>query len=419
MQNMVIVGAGECGTRAAFALREQGFDGTITLIGAEPYHPYARPPLSKQFLLERDEQGNEVVPYIAQTDNFADSDIRFLAGHRVSAIDTGLHQITVSSPTHENHVMNYDKLLLATGTLPRPLPVPGVAGHPRCLYLRTLADARTIHHQLQQAKQLLIVGGGLIGLELAASARKLGVVVTVLEVAPQVLGRAVPTVFAEMLAARHEQEGVVLRCGVQLSSVGHPDDRDGVTVTLHDGEMLHADLIVIGIGAIPDQALAEQAELTLDNGIVVDEYLQTSAENILAAGDCCCFPCELLNGQLLRLETWRNAQSQGNLAAANMLGKQEKITDIPWFWSDQYDLGLQVAGLSDPNHQTIQRPLKNGALIQFELNDEGRLVAAGGLGEGNSVAKDIRLAEMLIAKGIHPDPEQLADPAVNLKKLLR
>lgn len=268
------------------------------------------------------------------------------------------------------------------------------------------------------ANHLLIIGGGLIGLELAASARQLGVAVTVLEAAPRVLGRAVPERLADSLSERHQQEGVDIRCATALQQVNARENGQGFQAQLANGETLDADLMIIGIGAIPNQALADAANLETANGIVVNEYLQTSEPDIFAAGDCCCFPCVYAKAPL-RLETWRNAQSQGNLAAQNMLGQQQTYTDVPWFWSDQYDLGLQVAGLTNPAHDTVQRTLKNGAIVQFERDHTGKLVAAAGLGEGNSVAKEIRLAEMLIAKGATPAPDLLVDASVNLKKLLR
>ncbi|MEK1886127.1 MAG: FAD-dependent oxidoreductase [Phyllobacterium sp.] len=404
---MVIIGAGECGTRAAFALRENGYEGPVTMIGTEPHLPYERPPLSKDAMVSDD----HLLPRtIAGIEQFTEKRIDFIGSSTVAAIDRAVKAVTL----HDGRSLPYDRLLIATGAMPRALPL--AAGSKHCVTLRSYDDALRIRAGFGPAARIAIVGGGFIGLELAASARKRGASVTVIEAQPRILMRGVPEEIAGVIAARHRDEGVMLRCGTGIASINDKDD--SVIITLADGEEIVADLAVIGIGAVPVTGLAEKAGLETANGIVVNDWLQTSDPDIYAAGDCCAFPLAICGGRRVRLEAWRNAQEQGALAARNMLGGHEPHESVPWFWSDQYELGLQVAGLADEATQTIRRDLGEGAFILFHLAADGRLVAASGIGPGNAVAKDIRLAEMLIARGARPASAQLEASDVKLKSLL-
>lgn len=403
---MVIVGAGECGARAALTLRELGYAGPVTLIGDEPHLPYERPPLSKEAMLS---DAPAIKPVASEAD-LEERSIGHLKRTRVGAVDRSAHVVRLD----DGRVLAYDRLLLATGAAPRRLPLPGQGA--RCLYLRTFADALAIRALLAPGTRLAVVGGGFIGLELAASARRLGAEVTVVEAQPRILMRGVPAEIAAAVAAAHEARGVQLRCGTGLAGVD--DDGRHVRLGLADGTTVEADLAVIGIGAVPVTALAEAAGLAVDNGIAVDERLATADPDIFAAGDCCSFPLAVYGGRRVRLEAWRNAQDQGALAARNMLGAGETHDAVPWFWSDQYDLTLQIAGLADEATDTVRRDLGQGAFILFHLARDGRLVAAGGIGQGNAVARDIRLAEMLVAKGARPSPAALGAPEIKLKSLL-
>lgn len=405
MSGMVIIGAGECGGRAALALREAGYDGPVTLIGDEPHLPYERPPLSKGALTA------DFAPepkWIAPPQRYEEAGIACLAGRAAAAIDRDGKAVILS----DGAVLGYDRLLLATGAAPRKLAAEG----PRIACLRSHADALAVRRYLNEKSRLVIVGAGFIGLELAASARRRGACVSVIEALPRILTRGVPEAIATVLADRHRGEGVDLRCGSRINSV---DCRwEGVTVALESGDEIAADLLVAGIGVVPRITLAEQAGLTIDNGIAVDASLATSDPDIFAAGDCCSFPLAAYGGRRIRLESWRSAQEQGGLAARNMLGANEPIASVPWFWSDQYDLTLQVTGLADGAEETVRRDVGDGAFILFHLDAGGRLVAASGIGKGNAVARDIRLAEMLIAKGVRPVTAQLASPDIKLKALL-
>jgi len=396
---MLIVGGGECGARAALTLRERGYDGPVTLVGDEPHLPYERPPLSKDALVSDAEPTPKLV---GDREHFAGRRIECMTGASAVAIDRAARRVTLA----DGRTLPYDKLLLATGAAPRKFPLPG-ADSGRCAYLRTHDDAIRIRGALKAGSHVAILGGGFIGLEIAASARQRGASVTVIEALPRILTRGVPETIANVVDARHRREGVTLACGKAVLALN--ETASSIEIALADGSTVAADLLVIGIGAVPVVELAEKAELAIENGIAVDAQLRTSDPNIYAAGDCCSFPLAVYGGRRVRLECWRNALDQG---------AGETASAVPWFWSDQYDLRLQIAGLPDEGTQAVRRDLSEDAFILFHLAGDGRLVAASGIARGNAVAKDIRLAEMLIAKGATPDPAALAQADVKLKSLL-
>ncbi|THK34595.1 ferredoxin reductase [Ensifer sp. MPMI2T] len=404
MTHIVIIGAGECGARAAFALREKGFDGEVTLIGAELHLPYERPPLSKEGLAEAPK-------YVASAERYEEARIAVLTGTVVEKIDREDKAVRLA----DGRSINYDRLLLATGARPRAFPGASENSE-RIRVLRTHADALAIRPAVAPRRKVAIVGGGFIGLELAATARKLGAEVTLVEGLPRLLTRGVPEEIATVVAERHRDEGVEIICSAKIAAL--EDDGREARLLFADGGSLSADLVVVGIGAMPNTELAEAAGLAIDNGIAVDETLRTSDPDIYAAGDCCSFPLSHYGGRRVRLEAWRNAQDHGTLVAANLIGGAETASSVPWFWSDQYDMTLQIAGLADGAVVTVRRDMEAGAFILFHLDGEGRLIAASGIGPGNAVARDIRLAEKLIAAGSRPDPHVLASPDTKLKKLL-
>lgn len=406
MVHFVIIGAGECGARAAFALREKGFSGEITLIGAEPMAPYERPPLSKAGSADAADP-----KFIAAAEKYTENGIRLLTGLEAKDIDTASKTVTLSDGT----ALSYDRLLLATGASARSFPgAPEASPHIRTL--RTHHDAMALRDAMKPGRHIAIIGGGFIGLELAATARLLGADVTVIEGLERVLKRGVPEEIAHLLAERHRAEGVDLRCGVSIEAL--TEEGGKALIRLSTEEVIEADLALVGIGARPNVEIAERARLAIENGIAVDACLQTSVSDVFAAGDCCSFPLAIYGGRRVRLESWRNAQEQGTLAAANMLGLNEAISAVPWFWSDQYDMTLQIAGLAEGAVRHLRRDLAGGAFILFHLDAGGRLLAASGIGPGNTVARDIRLAEMLIAARAHPDPAALTSSDIKLKSLL-
>lgn len=393
---VVIVGAGECGARTALALREQGFGGIVTLISSDPHLPYERPPLSKGLL-----SGLASSPtMIADLDRLQSLQIGFVQAE-VTALDPRGHSVLLGSER-----VSYDTLLLATGARPRKLDASGV------VYLRSMADCLALRTRICRRARVVVIGGGFLGLEIAASARSREAEVVVLETQPRLMQRGVPHEIAMRLRARHEEAGVTVHCRVTIDKV------DELGVTLSEGTRYNADVVVAAVGAIPNTELAALSGLAVNNGILVDKTLRTSAPDIFAAGDCCAFPLSIYSDRVVRLESWRSAGEQALTAARNLMGAEEPFERVPWFWSDQYDLTLQVAGITDASNTSVRRDLGNGAFLLFEFDQDGRLVAASGLGPGNAIARDIKVAEMLIAQRAHPRPEKLGDGSVKLKSLL-
>jgi 3-phenylpropionate/trans-cinnamate dioxygenase ferredoxin reductase subunit len=401
---IVIAGGGEAGARTALALRDAGFEGQVTLIGAEVHAPHERPPLSKAVLI-----GDADPPEIASAESLAGRGIAFWPGAPVTEILRREHKVRLA----DGREAPYDRLVLATGATARRLPVPG-GEIP--LALRGLDDARDLRARLHAARRVAIVGAGFIGLELAAAARALGREVEVVEAAPRVLGRAVPAEIAEIVAHRHRREGVILSTGAGVE--GFSRDRGKEIVHLAGGRRVEADLVVVGVGAAPTTGLAKRAGLAIDNGIAVDARLRTGDPDISAIGDCASFPHPLFGGRRIRLEAWRNAVDQSAYLAKALMGDEAEYSSPPWFWSDQYDLCLQIAGLPDMGAETVRRDLGDGALMLFHLDDGGRLVGASAVGPLGKIGSQIRLAEMLIAARAKPERQALASPAVKLKSLL-
>jgi 3-phenylpropionate/trans-cinnamate dioxygenase ferredoxin reductase component len=403
---IVVIGAGECAARAVAALRENGFTGSITMFGNEDALPYERPPLSKGALMN----GTAPKPTIAMSEaRINDLGVSFEANNAVTSVDRVARVVRTSSG--QGH--SYDGLLFATGARSRELPLPEMAD---VFTLRTLADTVRLHEAISKHSKVAIIGGGFIGLEVAASVRFLGAPVTVIELAPRLMGRAVPASVAAVLEKRHRSEGVDLRLGVGVVSMTRLNNGH-VALVLTDESQVVADVVIAGVGAIPETSLAESCGLAIDNGIVADEHLQTSDPAIFAAGDCVSFPHALYDNRRVRLETWQTAHDHGALVGVNMLGGREIANTVPWFWSDQYDLTLQVVGLA-VGDTTCVRIRNDGVAIEFNLDTQGRLLAASAVAMGSSVAKDIRLAKMLIAERAHPPLEALVDPTIQLKSLL-
>ncbi|MDD7973537.1 NAD(P)/FAD-dependent oxidoreductase [Roseinatronobacter alkalisoli] len=397
MTGIVIVGAGECGTRAALSAREAGFEGAITLFGQEGGMPYERPPLSKS------DAGAVVRRAICTEDTLDKAGIEYRQNIAVTAISPETSRLSLSDGSDAS----YTRLLLATGASPRLLDC---IGSEHAQVLRSYEDARAIFSKAVTGKSAVIIGAGLIGLELAASLRKLGMSACVLELGPRALGRAVPEILANRLVLRHRAEGVNFRFNCQIDAIASDH------ILLAGGECLPADLIIAAIGVTPETELARQAGLDCNNGICVDDQLRSSAPDIFAAGDCAAL--RRPDGTIQRFETWRNARDQGDLAGRNLAGAEARFSALPWFWSDQYDLGLQVVG-DVSGAPSARRTISPDNDILFWLDADGRLIGAAGLGTGRSAAKDIALAERLIEAGVSSSSEVLSDCTHNLKFLLK
>ncbi|QOY69729.1 MULTISPECIES: FAD-dependent oxidoreductase [Pseudomonas] len=396
-QALIIVGAGHAGGRAALTLREEGYSGRLILIGDEAHLPYERPPLSKGVL-----QGSTDLAECSLCDSarLAALGIEHIAGNPVSRLDPQQHRLQLA----DGQWLTYTGLLLATGGRARRLP----EAQAPVLYLRTHDEALALRDKLRPGTRLVVVGGGFIGLEVAATARGLGCEVTLLEAGPRLASRVLPAPISASLLALHRDQGVDVRLNVGVECI-HAD-----AVQLVDGQRLPCDLVVVGIGMQPNIELAAAAGLEVGQGIRVDAQLRTSAADIYAAGDVCEFR---LAGVFQRQETWRNAEAQGRHAALNLLGRALPFETLPGFWSDQYHWGLQTVGMMTA--RTVSRALPGGGLLLFYLDDDARLQGACGWAPGNGAARDIKLCERLIAAGTVLDPGSLADADVSLKPLLR
>lgn len=404
---IVIVGAGKAGTAAAIGMREGGWRGLVVLIGNETMLPYERPPLSKAVLIEATDPGPKL---LVAPERLAELRIDYLGGRNVESIDRVAHTVTLSDGAQ----LAYERLLLATGARPRKLSIPAATGS-RIATLRTYADALAIRKIIGRGCEVVVIGGGFIGLEVAASAVSRGALVTVVEAGPRLLMRAVQAPMAELIKAKHERSGVRIETSAIVERIDVSEGRS--KIVLADGRSHLADLVVVGVGVVPNVELAQAAGLAVDNGIMLDATLATSDPDIFAAGDCCSFPHRLY-GERIRLETDRNAQQQGGAAAANMLGGDHPYEDVPWFWSDQYDETLQIAGLCREKDVPLARSLGAKGQLFFYLAGDGRLVAACGFGSLGAIAKEIRFAEMMIGRRLAPKAEALVDPTVNMKSLL-
>ena len=404
----IIIGAGHAGGELAIALRNEGWEGRILLLGEEAHLPYHRPPLSKAYLAGSVEKSSlSIRPQMA----YDKANVEFIGGVRVSRIDRANQRLELADGSQ----LAYDKLAIATGGRPRPLSVPNAVVAERCAnfhYLRTLDDVEQIRAQLAPGKRLAIVGGGYIGLEVAASAIAQGLQVTVLEALPRVLQRVTAAELSAYYERKHREAGVDIRTGVQVADLEVTGD--AVTAVLcADGSRLAADLVVVGIGLLANTELAAEAGLQVDNGILVDEHAQTSDPHIYAAGDCTNHPNALL-GRRLRLESVPNALEQSRVAAANMAGKAKTYASVPWFWSDQYELKLKMVGLAEGFERLVLRgDPATDSFSAFYLKGDKVLAA-----DTVNRPQDFIAAKRLVAEGIAVTAEQLADDGRPLKELL-
>ena len=401
---VVVVGAGQAGGEIAIQLRKLGHAGRIVVLGDEPHLPYKRPPLSKAYLAGA--VAADSLHLLPQA-GFDKLGIECRGNARVTRIDRAGRQVHLA----DGATIAYSQLALATGGRARELNLPG-AHRANVFPLRTIADVNRIRQRCAPGRRVVIVGGGFIGLEVAAICVKLGLKVTVLEGLPRVLARVTVPQVSAFFERVHREAGVDLRTGVQVTALeGEPEVTQ---VVLDDGTRCAADFVIVGVGIVPNVELAQEAGLSVDNGIVVDEFTRTSDPAIVAAGDCTNHPNEFL-GRRLRLESVQNAMEQARAAAATLAGKAEPYRAVPWFWSDQYDVKLQMVGLSAGHDRCVLRgdPATGRSFAAFYLR-EGHLIAADAV----SRASEFVFAKKLVAARVPVDPAALADETVALKSLL-
>lgn len=403
-QHCVIVGASHAAAELCNSLRKEGWEGGITLIGEEAHLPYNRPPLSKTFLA-----GTKSIYdlLIRHEEAYAKADIKYKLGCRVDSIDRTNKTVFLN----DNETVNYDKLILTTGARPRVMELPG-ARLGNVFYLRDIHDADRIRPHIEAGKQAVIVGGGYIGLETAAMLTSTGMKVTVLERDPRILNRVSAPEISEFYSRIHAEEGVELITDVEISHL--KGDKQANSVVCNGGQSFPADMVIIGIGVVPNSELAQDVGLDIDNGIVVNAFGETNDPDILAAGDCT-FHFNKHYQRWMRLESIQNAVEQAKVVARTICGKRQEYDQIPWFWSDQYDLKLQIAGLSAGYDNLIVRgDLSQGRKIAvFYFKGEVLLAV-----DAVNSPQEFMFGKRVLAQSLQLNREKLADTSVPMKDLL-
>ncbi len=405
MAHIVIVGAGQAGAAAAAKLRSLGFDGDITLIGAELAPPYQRPPLSKAYLMGEMEEERL---WLRSPEFYAEAKIDLMLGTGVSAIDTVTRTVTVGTV-----VLAYDELILTTGSTPRRLPAE-IGGALEGVYtVRTLADVDAMRAEFVAGAKLIIIGGGYIGLEAASVGRKLGLEVTVIEMAPRILQRVASPETSAFFRTLHQDHGATILEETGLDRI--LGDSHVIGVRLKDSRELPADFVIVGVGIVPNAQEAGAAGIVLDNGIKTDMQGRTSAPHVWAAGDCASFP---LMGAQMRIESVGNAIDQAEMVAGNIMGAAQDYVPAPWFWSDQYACKLQIAGLNIGYDRIVTRgPVDGsaGGAISFWYYKGDKLLSVDAMNDSRAYM----VGKRLIESGKTPDPAKIADLDTDMKALLK
>jgi 3-phenylpropionate/trans-cinnamate dioxygenase ferredoxin reductase subunit len=405
-RHVVIVGAGHGGVSLCAALRAQDFAGSLTLLSDEGDLPYHRPPLSKAFLInESAEADNKLL--LAPQSFYDEQRIDLRLNTRVSALDTDAQTLNLQN----GGVLSYDQLVLATGARARPLQLPG-STLDGILLLRTLEQARTLRQRLASCQSIVIVGGGFIGLEIAATARKLGKQVTVLETASRIMQRSVSPQVSDYVTRKHREQGITLELSSSVKAF--LGDNGRVTAVCTETSEWPADLVIVGAGSLPNSELAQAAGIACANGILVDAQMRSSAANVFAIGDCVAFENRYADNARLRLESIQNANDQARLVARSILGEEQGYDALPWFWSDQGEVKLQMVGLSmGRTHCVIRGEPEDGRFSVFHYRDS-TLIAVDSINQ----PLEHMLSRKLMAAGISPDQRLIADTGIALKSLL-
>ena len=400
--SIVILGAGQAASQAAATLRTKGFEGAVTIVGEEPYLPYQRPPLSKKFLMgEFDE--DRLLFKAAEAYEELKVDVRL--NTRADAIDTPTKTVSLAG----GETLSYDKLLIATGSRVRTVPVPG-ADLPGVHVLRGIDDVNGLRDSFKPGQRLAVIGGGYIGLEVAAVGRQMGLEVTVVEMGERCLGRVTSPEVSTFFENYHRAKGVNIHTGDGLAAF----EGDGKlqAVRTQSGAVIEADCALLGVGILPNVEIAQEAGIACDNGIVVDEFARTSDPSVYAAGDCTNLPSGLY-GRRIRLESVHNAIEQAKTAALAMIGIEQAYDQVPWFWSDQYDLKLQIAGLSQDYTQVVVRgDPEKAKFAAFYLKGD-QLIAVDAI----NAAPEYMVGRKLIGQKAVVAPARLADETISMKEM--
>ena len=403
MNEIVVIGSGQAAIQTVMSLKRNEFTGSIKVIGEEDHLPYQRPPLSKDFLLE--EYKPERVS-LKKKEFYEENGVDLILGKRAESIDTILKEITLSD---ENKI-RYDQLVIATGSRVRKLNVPG-SDKKGIYYLRDLDDANALKQRLKKNKKMVIVGAGYIGLEVASVAASLGVEVTVIEMANRVMNRTVDPIISSYYQKLHESHGVKIHLDNGLEAFEGDDSVNAVLCS--DGLMLEAELVVIGAGVLPNQEIAIEAGLECNNGIMVNEFGETSTAHVYDCGDCTNHPNKGLNTRL-RLESVHNAMEQSKTVANTIMGNKEPYDQVPWFWSDQYDHKLQLVGISGDHDEVVMRGLESEQKFLLFYLKNSELIAVNAI---NS-SKEFLICRKLVANKVKISSDVIKDQSVNLNDLL-
>ena len=406
-KKILIIGGGQAAAYASKEIRSIDTDSDVTIISEEKYLPYERPPLSKDYILDKVTFNNLL---FFPKNFYVENNIKFIGSTKITKVDFDNKKISSSLNSYE-----YDQLLIATGSSNRHLVINGQTILPQenIIYLRDFEESHSLKEKMNKAKNITIIGGGFIGLEIASSAVQKGKNITVLERAEQLMGRVIPLKIANLIQEKHESMGTKINLNVEIKNIEQKND----AFTIHyNNETLLSDLIIIGVGSKPNTEIFQNTSLKIDNGILTDEFSATSIEDVFAAGDVSSFYHPFYQDHM-RLESYKHAQNHGINAGKNLIGLKTSYSEIPWMWSDQFNLNLQLTGICNDYETSVQRgsTLEDG-IIYFFLKNR-KIMGACGLGVGGKVGRDIRLAGKLSEKKIKVTKELLSDKNIKLNKI--
>jgi len=403
MENLLIIGAGQSAIQCISTLKKEGYSGSITLVGEEEHLPYQRPPLSKGFL---EDSLNKERLYFKKLEFFTENKVQLYLGLSAEKLEIDNQKVYLS----DNSVLEFDKLVFATGSRVRLLDFPG-SELKSIFYLRDLDDAEAIKKDLETSENLVIIGAGYIGLEAAAIAAKKNKKVTIIEMADRVMNRTVDPQISEYYLNLHESYGVKFHFNTSLETINEVSN--SLEVVCSDGTEVKADSVLIGAGVVPNIELAEEAGINCDNGIIVNEFGQTNFKNIYACGDCTNHPNKILNKNL-RLESVHNAMEQAKTVASSVMNNPMEYNQVPWFWSDQYDHKLQIVGLSGDHDMVTMRGNTNDTKFMLFYTKDEELIAVDAINN----PKEFLISRKLVANKVKIKPNVISDPNTNLNDLI-